>query len=101
MWIKLAAEEKFAHLETAAGAFVGKVASLACASLAWGLASNRVRIHLVAESGTAVPTPATIDAALAREPLEVSAVVTSGAWLVAVPIAPDGSGGGGAGAFSV
>jgi hypothetical protein len=102
VWIKLATAKEDAFAFVAGSRLVGQVASLACATLAWGLKANKVRIHMVAESGTAEPTPAAVDEALAQEPLAVSAVVGSGAWLVAAPTAPGspgGGGGGGAGAL--
>ncbi len=88
VWIKLATakEDAFAYLETG-GVFVGQVAALACSSLGWGLTANKVLIHLVAVSGSE-PSEEEIGAAQATQPLNVSAPVTSGAWLVAVPTTP-------------
>jgi hypothetical protein len=98
VFIKLATakEDEFAVLEAERGLCVGQVAALACASLAWGLTANKVRVHLVAECGEE-PSEEAIEAVLATKHLSVSAAVPSGAWLVAVPTTLAGSGGGGGG----
>ena len=95
-FIKLATakEDAFAYLETG-GFIVGQVAALACSSLGWGLPANKVRLHPVTVSGTE-PSEDEICAAWApgTKPLALSAAVTSGAWLVAVPTGGGADGGG-------
>ena len=98
VWIKLATakEDAFAYLETG-GLLVGQVAALACKEFPrWRLNAGQVRIHLVTVSGKK-PSEEEVDAAWATgtKPLAVSAAVTSGAWLVAVPTTSSSSGGGG------
>ena len=91
VWVKLVRDVKFAWVSLP-GTSVADVAELACTKFAhWQLNALQIHIHLVAECGTAVPTPAAIAAALAQAPLVESAAVTTGAWLVAVPI-PAGGG---------
>ena len=98
MWIKLATakEDAFAKIYYSPGKDVSDVAALACSSLGWGLTANKVRLHPVTVSGKE-PSEEEIGAAWApgTKPLAVSAAVTSGAWLVAVPTTPGSSGGGG------
>ncbi len=104
MYIKLATakEDAFAYIDTKGLQLVSHVISLACKEFPrWRLDPGQVRLHLVAESGTAEPTTADVGAALALEPLALSTRVASGAWLVVVPITPaGGSGGGGLGSDS-
>ena len=97
VFIKLATakEDAFAKVAFNASDLVTDVADRACKKYThWRLNAAQVRIHLVAESGNE-PSDKAIEAALASKPLSVSAGVTSGAWLVAVPTTPArGSGGG-------
>ena len=101
MWIKLATakEDVFAKIYFSPGKDVSDVAALACSSLGRGLTANKLRLHPVTVSG-AEPSEEEIGAAWATgtKPLAVSAAVTSGAWLVAVPTTPGSSGGGDVGA---
>jgi hypothetical protein len=97
VWVKLstAKEDVFAKVTITASDLVTDVAELSCAKFArWRLCAGQVRIHLVAESGEE-PSDEAIGAALAKKHLPVNAVVTSGAWLVVVPITPVGGGGSG------
>ena len=98
VWIKLATakEDAFAYLETG-GLLVGQVAALACKEFPrWRLDAGQVRLHPVTVSGTE-PSEEEIGAAWApgTKPLAVSAAVTSGAWLLAVPTTSGSFGGGG------
>ena len=97
VWIKLDKDAIFAHLKIESAVFVGEVATIACKEFPrWRLDAGQVRLHPVTVSGTE-PSEDEIGAAWApgTKPLAVSAAVTSGAWLVAVPTTPGSSGGGG------
>ena len=99
--IKLATakEDVFAKIYCSPGQDVSDVVALACAKFPrWRLDAGQVRLHPVTVSGTE-PSEDEIGAAWApgTKPLAVSAAVTSGAWLVAVPTAPGRFGGGGTG----
>jgi len=99
VWIKLATakEDVFAKIYYSPGKDVSDVAALACKEFPrWRLDAGQVRLHPVTVSGTE-PSEEEIGAAWApgTKPLAVSAAVTSGAWLVAVPTTPGSSGGGG------
>ena len=99
MRIKLATakEDVFAKIYYSPGQDVSDVVALACAKFPrWRLDAGQVRLHPVTVSGTE-PSEEEIGAAWApgTQPLAVSAAVTSGAWLVAVPTTPGSSGGGG------
>ena len=97
VWIKLDKDAIFAHLKIESAVFVGEVATIACKEFPrWRLDAGQVRLHPVTVSGTE-PSEEEIGAAWApgTKPLAVSAAVTSGAWLVAVPTTPGSSGGGG------
>jgi hypothetical protein len=102
VWIKASTDAGFAMLSVDLGELVGSVIERACTKyIHWQLNALQVRIHLVADSGDE-PGDEAIDAALAKKHLLVSAGVTSGAWLVAVPTTPaGGSGSGGVGAFGL
>ena len=102
VWIKLATakEDVFAKIYYSPGKDVSDVAALACKEFPrWRLDAGQVRLHPVTVSGTE-PSEEEIGAAWApgTKPLAVSAAVTSGAWLVAVPTTPGSSGGGDVGA---
>jgi len=99
VWIKLATakEDVFARLAITSSDLVTDVAERSCAKFPrWRLDAGQVRLHPVTVSGTE-PSEEEIGAAWApgTKPLAVSAAVTSGAWLVAVPTTPGSSGGGG------
>ena len=101
VWIKLATarEDAFAKIFCPPGADASDVATLACASLGWGLTANKVHLYMLAAAGPKPQLPAP-EAFKDLEPLSEEAVlegagVTSGAWLVAVPTTPCGPGGGG------
>ena len=96
VFIKSTADADFCIMPVEQGEMVGMVLERACTKYThWRLNALQVRAHLVAEPGTAEePGPAAIDAALARRHLPVSAVVASGAWLVAAPTAPTAPPGG-------
>ena len=97
VWIKLATskEDAFTRVTITASALVTDVAELSCSKFPrWRLDAGQVRIHLVAESGDE-PGGKAIGAALAKKHLLVSAPVTPGAWLVAVPTTPAGGSGSG------
>jgi len=95
VWIKLDKDVVFAHLRIKRAVFVGEVTTLACSTFPrWRLDAGQVRLHPVTVSGME-PSEEEISAARATKPLAVSAAVTSGAWLVAVPSKPSGVSGGG------
>ena len=99
VWIKLATakEDVFAKIYFSPGKDVSDVAALACKEFPrWRLDAGQVRLHPVIVSGKE-PSEEEVDAAWATgtKPLPVSAAVTSGAWLVAVPTTSSSSGGGG------
>ncbi len=102
VFIKATSDAGFAAMTVELGELAGTLLDRACTKYThWGLNALQMRLFLVQESGAAVPTTAAIEAALALEPLAVSAAVARGAWLVAVPTAAPGgpgSGGGPAGA---
>ena len=88
VWIKLDRDVVFAHLRIESAVFVGEVTTIACKEFPrWRLDAGQVRIHLATVSGKE-PSEEEICAARATTPLAVSASVTSGAWLVAVPATP-------------
>lgn len=92
VWIKLvtAKEDAFAYLE-GSSLLVGQVAALACKEYThWRLNAGQIRLHPVTVSAKE-PSEEEIGAAWATgtKPLPVSAAVTSGAWLLAVPTTPD------------
>jgi hypothetical protein len=99
--VKLApSNDEWAKVYISPGMEVADVAALACSSLAWGLTPNRFRLFMVAKAGEPRPQLPAPEAftdlvPLAGEATLESAGVTTGAWLVAVPLVPAGSGGGG------
>ena len=97
VWIKLvtAKEDVFARVAITSSDLATDVAERACAKFPrWRLDAGQVRLHSVTVSGTE-QNEEEIGAARATKPLAVSATVTSGAWLVAVPTAPGSDVGGG------
>ena len=92
VWIKLASakEDAFAKIFFPPCKDIGDVATHACASFAWGVSANKVRIYMVAKSVDRRPSQSAIESALqTSEPLLEDATMetaglSSGAWLVAV-----------------
>lgn len=86
VWIKLNKDAVFAYLSVEGAVVVGQVTALACKEFPrWRLDAGQVRLHPVTLVSGSEPSEEEIGAALAKQPLPVSAGVTSGAWLVAVP----------------
>jgi hypothetical protein len=101
VWIKLATAkgDVFAKIHFPPPKDASDVAALACKEFPrWRLDAGQVRLHPVTASAKE-PSEEETGAAWATgtQPLAVSAGVTSGAWLVAVPTSPGSFGGGGAG----
>ena len=102
VFIKSVADAGFAAMPMERGEIVGILLHQACTNYThWQRNSLQMQLFLVKESGDVAPTSAAIHSALVREPLTVSAAVSSGSWVVAVPT-PSGGGGHGVcvGAFS-
>ena len=91
VWIKLASakEDAFAKIFFPPCKDIGDVATHACASFAWGVPPNTVRLYMVAKSVDRRPSQLAIEAVLNKmEPIPEGATmetagVSFGAWLVA------------------
>jgi hypothetical protein len=91
VWIKLssAEEDAFAKIFFPPCNDMADVAAHACASFAWGVTANKVRLYVVAKASDPKPLQPAIEAALKKmEPLPEEATMESagvsfGAWLVA------------------